>query len=375
MHPLKYEKKAMNIVVNAVLSYEQPRGVGRVVNTLLKTLADMDRENQYYVYYGTWMKEYSFLQIKKDNFHFIPLDIKNTQWARNFYLSLILPGKCKKLKPDVFMLIDTQAILRKPCYMVSIIHDLAEFEVPEKYSRKQAFIRRQIVRLQTKLSDKIITISEYSKNDIIKRLRIDPKKIKVIPNGLDAERFQVKEGTPKTDNSFLFVSELERAKGPCTLVEAFHRLTAEEQQKYSLVFAGKKGNDYDRLLQLIEQYGLADRVTIKGYVDDDELNALYEKAYAFVFPSLFEGFGLPVLEAMAKGTPVLCSDRASIPEVGGEAVLTFDPDHPEELSERMHRIIVEKGLRDQMREKGIARAKLFGNDRMARETLRVLTKE
>ena len=124
----------MNIVINAVLAFEKPRGVGRYINNLLPEIAKHDKENHYYVYYGKWMHEYEFLNIRQDNFHFIELDIKNSQLARNLFLATKLPLMAKKLNPDIFWLVDTQAIFFKPCKMVSTIHDLAEFEVPEKYS-------------------------------------------------------------------------------------------------------------------------------------------------------------------------------------------------------------------------------------------------
>ncbi len=359
----------MNIVINGVLSYEQPRGVGRYLNMILPALSEIDDLNQYYVFYGDWMKEYSFLKIEKDNFHFIPLKIKNSQLIRNLYLSLVLPIVCRKYHPDLFMLMDTQAILCKPCKMISVIHDLAEYEVPEKYSAKQAFLRRLIVRIQARLSDKLITDSEYSGNDIKRILKIPEQRVRVIPLGIDLSLFVRNTVDVAPGKYFLFVSEQERAKGPCALLEAFNMLSEQDKKEYSLIYVGKRGNESDHLEQLIKEYGLSDRVQMKGYVSDEELVELYEKAYAFVFPSLFEGFGFPVLEAMAKGTPVICSNRASIPEVGGDAVLTFDPVRTSELRDCMNRLIHEDGLRAEMREKGFEQASKFSIPRMAKETL------
>ncbi len=363
----------MKIVMNAVLSYEQPRGVGRYLNALIPALARIDRDNQYYIYYGAWMKDYSFLKVQQENFHFLPLEIRNRQLSRNMYLALILPLKCKKLNPDLYMLIDTQATLLKPCRMVSVIHDLAEFEVPEKYSKKQALLRRMIVRIQVLLSNRIITVSEYSKADLQRRLKIPADRIRCVYNGLNREQFgRVTDQLAETDNSFLFVSEQERAKAPCVLADAFSLLPEDLKLRFHLVYVGREGNDSEELNSRIIDYGLEQSTVFKGYVDDSELNQLYARAYAFVFPSLFEGFGLPVLEAMSKGTPVLCSNRASIPEVGGDAVLTFDPEHPEELTGLMRRLAEDSELRRRMICKGLERAKSFTTERMAEETLLVL---
>lgn len=362
----------MNIVINAVLAFEKPRGVGRYINNLLPEIAKNDTENHYYVYYGKWMHEYEFLNIRQDNFHFIELDIKNTQLARNLFLAAKLPLMAKKLNPDIFWLVDTQAIFFKPCKMVSTVHDLAEFEVPEKYSRKQALLRRMIVRNQVRLSDKILTVSNYSKQDICQRFRIPEARVAVTYNTVDRV-VSPDEVTPdRHDSSFLFVSETERAKNPQLLIKAYSMLPEEYQKIYSLRIAGNQGNDHENCLQLIAETGIGDRVEFFGYLSREALQDLYASAYAFVFPSLFEGFGLPVLEAMAQGTPVLCSDSSSIPEVGGDAVLTFSPTSAEQLCAQMVKLIENPQLRETMIWKGLEQAGRFTKQNAALSTLNAL---
>lgn len=362
----------MNIVINAVLAFENPRGVGRYINNLLPEIAKNDTENQYYVYYGKWMQAYEFLNIQQDNFHFIELDIKNTQLARNLFLAAKLPLMAKKLNPDIFWLVDTQAVFFKPCKMVSTIHDLAEFEVPEKYSRKQALLRRMIVSNQVRLSDKILTVSNYSKQDICRRFCIPENRVSVTYNAVDRV-MSSNDVDPNThDNSFLFVSETERAKNPRLLVKAYSMLPEKYRNMFTLRIVGKQGNDHDNCLQLIEQAGIADRVEFFGYVSNEELKAMYASAYAFVFPSLFEGFGLPVLEAMAQGTPVLCSNSSSIPEVGGDAVLTFSPTDAKQLCEQMVRLIEDPQLRETMIWKGLEQAGRFTKQNAALSTMNAL---
>ena len=359
----------MNIVVNAVLAFEQPRGVGKYLNTRFRTLAQIDKDNQYYIYYGKWMKNYDVLKIRQPNFHFIELDIKNNIVSRNLYLALGLPLECRKYKPDVFFLIDSQAIMIKPCKMVSTIHDLAEFTIPEKYSRTQAFIRRQIVRHQVKASDHILTVSQFSRNDICSRFHVKPEKITVTYNtiGLPGTR-----QLQKPEKYFLYVSEIERAKNPATLIKAYALLPEDIRNSWQLYIVGKKGNDYDNVMNLIRENKIEDRVRIFGYVSDEELETLYARAWCFIFPSVFEGFGFPVLEAMAKGTPVICSDSSSIPEVGGDAVLLFDPYDEKMLASQMCKLVREDGLRDCMIQKGLERAKQFDETAAARQTLEVL---
>lgn len=361
----------MNIVINAVLAFEQPRGVGRYINNLLPALADMDSDNEYYIYYGKWMKKYEFLGIKKKNFHFIELDIKNTMLARNFYLAVKLPIDCRRYNPDILFLIDTQAIILKPsnsCKIISTIHDLAEFVVPEKYSPKQAFIRRLIVKHQVKISSRIMTVSNYSKSDICQRFSIDSKRVVVVYNSAEPPSSR-KLHAP--DNFFLYVSEIERAKNLASLVKAYSKLPNSIKEKYMLYIVGKKGNDYNNVIDIIRTLGIKNRVKFFGFVSDEELSDLYSKAYCFIFPSVFEGFGLPVLEAMGKGTPVLCSNSSSIPEVGGDAVLTFSPYNEEEIANQIIDLVEKEGLRQNMIEKGLQRAKLFSKEAQAKGTLDV----
>lgn len=361
----------MNIIVNAVLAYEQPRGVGRYINDLLPVLAECDKENDYYIYYGKWMKKYSFINIKQENFHFIELDIKNNRITRNIYLSVILPIKCKKYNPDILFLVDTQAIFVKPCKIVSTIHDLAEYETKEKYSKIHALIRRNITRHQVNISNQIITDSTYSQNDICRIFKKSKNEVHVIYLATNMKK-EIEEANTK--NYFLFVGEIERAKNLNALIDAYSMLSSDKKKMYSIKVIGKKGNDYDYICKKIKENNIEDNVEFYGYVSDDELNNLYREAYAFVFPSFFEGFGLPVLEAMAKGLPVLCSNSSSIPEVGGEAVLTFSPDNPAELADKINLITDNRKLRDDMCIKSIKRAKEFTYEKTALETLNVFYK-
>lgn len=361
----------MNIVINAVLAYDQPRGVGRYINNLLPALAEIDKNNQYYIYYGKWMCKYDFLNVKQSNFRFIELDIKNTMISRNLYLAVRIPLDCKKYNPDVFFLIDTQALIVRPsCKIVSTIHDLAEFVVPEKYSPKHAFIRRQIVKHQVKVSERIITVSQYSKADICRRFNIDYDKVKVVYNSVEQPN---NTELRKPENYLLYVSEVERAKNLSALIKAYISLPNKIQKDYMLYVVGKKGDDYDNVIKLIEEGRINDRVKFFGYVSDEELSDLYAKAFCFIFPSVFEGFGLPVLEAMAKGTPVICSNCSSIPEVGGEAVLTFNPYSETEITDQIIKLINTDGLRAVMIARGIRRAAEFNKLTAAQETLNTLS--
>ena len=345
----------MKIILNAVLAYENPRGVGRYINNLLYELSET--ENDIYVIYGKWMSNYSFTKIKKENFHLIELDIPNNKILRNLYLSIILPIKICKYKADLYHVLDTSPNFLKFMPMVSTIHDLAEFEVPEKYGNIQAFLRRIYVRLQIKMSDYIITVSNYTKNDIINRFNIDSNKIYVTYEDTDN-----KISLPNFRNYkkyFLFVGEIEKTKNVQAIIEAFNLLPKEYKNEYEVRLVGKKGNDFENVINIINKYKLNSKVKFYDYVSEEELFNMYKEAFAFVFPSKFEGFGLPVLEAMRMNIPVICSNKTSIPEVGGDAVLTFDPTCYEHLKNHMLNIILKNELREELILKGEVRASDF----------------
>lgn len=361
----------MKIAVNAVLAYEQPRGVGNYLNAILPALAKIDKINEYYIYYGKWMGNYGFTKIKQDNFHLIELDINNGQIKRNLFLAIKLPQMVKRIKADIYWVPDSQATFIKPCKMISTIHDLAEFEVPEKYSPKTAMIRRMYIRRQVRLSDRIITVSEYSKKDICSRFGLSDKKVVVTYAALSETISKQVQTEP--EDYFLCVGEIERAKNLRKLIEAYIMLDDDTKQRYGIKAVGRHGNCYDEIIDLIGSNGIGDKVKLYGYLSNEEINDMYARAYAFVFPSLFEGFGLPVLEAMVRGVPVLCSNVSSIPEVGGDAVLTFDPHDAGSICEQLKKIIDNDDLRKEMIEKGLVRSRLFSIDNVAQKTHEVIT--
>jgi len=155
-------------------------------------------------------------------------------------------------------------------------------------------------------------------------------------------------------------------------VQAFAAGLADEHRDLQLVLAGKRGWLYEKIFGQVRHLGLTGRVVLTGYVPDSDLPALLSGALAFVYPSLYEGFGLPVLEAMACGTPVVCSNASSLPEVGGDAALLVDPHNTEALAESLARIAADEDLRRMLSEKGFKQARRFSWQRTAREAMQVL---
>jgi glycosyltransferase involved in cell wall biosynthesis len=170
---------------------------------------------------------------------------------------------------------------------------------------------------------------------------------------------------------FLHVGRLQARKNLVRLVEAFHRLRAQHEAPHKLVLVGRESWESGEIFAAIRRLGLESEVVHLGYVPGEDLPHLYTGAEAVVFPSLFEGFGIPVIEAMSFGTPVVTSRATSLPEVAGDAALLVDPYSTEEIAEAMRRVIAESGLRETLRQRGMERARQFTWRRTALETKRI----
>jgi glycosyltransferase involved in cell wall biosynthesis len=236
-----------------------------------------------------------------------------------------------------------------------------------------------MIPMSVKRSDVAIAISQSVKEDIVRILGVQPEKVKVIYLGKherfrpirDPERlsrFRTKYGLSR--RVVLFVGLIEPRKNLATLVQAFASLKSLHGD-FCLVLAGDYGWGCQDVLASVRRYGIENHVLFPGFIPDGELPELYNLADVFVYPSLYEGFGLPVLEAMACGVPVVTSNVSSMPEVVGEAGLLVDPRSVEELAQGIRRVLTDATLRSQMREKGLERSELFSWEKTARETLEV----
>ena len=252
---------------------------------------------------------------------------------------------------------------------VATIHDLAPFYLHNaSWLRRLDRWRRQLrLRRTARLADQIITDSTFSRDDIIARLGVAPRLVTAIP--LAADDFTPASGADRAtlaarfgigERFLLYVGAGDRRKNLVRLVEAYGRLRARGSTDATLVLCGPK-----------PPRNRSPGVHWLGRVSDDDLKALYRAAVALVHPSLLEGFGLPVLEAMASGTPVICSNATSLPEVAGEAALYFDPMDVDGLATAMERCLQDRGLRDSLRERGLLQARKFSWEETARRTLAV----
>jgi glycosyltransferase involved in cell wall biosynthesis len=228
----------------------------------------------------------------------------------------------------------------------------------------------------------VITISHHVKQEMVERLGVDPARIDVTYLAADehfrpaaaevVERVLQSRGLPA--RYILTVGTVEPRKNLATLLTAYARLPQDIRESHPLVIVGMRGwvgdsSHYGEVAALAERLGLAEKVIFAGYLPDDELPAVYSGAAAFVFPSLYEGFGLPPLEAMACGTPVVSSNAASLPEVVGEAAVLFDPQSAEALTAALERLLTHEADANALIARGLDQARRFSWERCARETL------
>jgi len=254
---------------------------------------------------------------------------------------------------------------------VITICDLSFLRNPKWFSKKFYFYYKFLIPRIVKNSLKIITISEFSKNEIIELLNTHESKIKVIHCGTAEEFVNLKDSNSVIDNGkkryILSVSTLDPRKNLESLILAFRKLKVPDLQ---LIIVGSKNNVFtgNKLTNLIN----ADKnIIFTGYVSDRELKSLYRNAALFVYPSLYEGFGLPPLEAMVCGVPVVVSNIASLPEVCGDAVYYVDPYSVESIAEGIYKVLTDEGLMQGLIQKGLERAKLFSWEKAAKEHIKV----
>ncbi|MBF0459045.1 MAG: glycosyltransferase family 4 protein [Nitrospirae bacterium] len=300
-----------------------------------------------------------------------------------FWNILNLPGMIRKEKIDIFHApYNFGGPLKKMCPLIITVHDLIPVLFPEYCSRKFRTIARFSYRWSIPQADMIITDSEASKRDIVRRYGFE-EKIRVVPLGV-SEQFRVIDDTELIEDTLkrlrlpreyiLYVGKFEIRKNIPTILQAYSCLRAEAKNAGDippLVLVGKPGIGFELVQKEIAAEGLADAVYHLHYVAEGDLPVVYNGALMFVFPSLYEGFGLPPLEAMSCGTPVICSDASSLPEVVGDAGVLIPPMAVEELKNAMNEILSDSVYASSLAEKGLKRAKLFNWRQTAIDTLKV----
>lgn len=350
-----------------------------VMVEMFKALSRLDSSNRYSIFLSRGdetVPEFDFPQG-----HILWYD---RRWRRSIgsilWHQLMLPVLVARHKIDVLFLVQNRVPLLKTCAQVMILHDMAEFRVEHKYDPARDFYRKASLRLAAGRVEHVVTVSESSKRDIMHYLNIPSERLSVVGNGVAHDFFSAPAGSaalaeryPVDRPYLLYVGALEHPnKNLVRLLEAYAAARSSFTVPHRLLLVGPQRWRPEAIFEAIDRLALGEEVCWLGYVPRVDLPALYAAAEGFVFVSLWEGFGLPVLEALAAGTPVIASNTSALPEVVGQAGLLVDPTSVEAITTAIIRVTNEAGLRAHLRAVGPARAQLFSWDEGAKRLRQVL---
>lgn len=267
---------------------------------------------------------------------------------------------------------------------ITIVHDMAFQAYPETVAERTRRWLHNNLKTYCTRADVILTVSEFSKREIELYLRVPSDKIEVVYNGVDMDKYhadysqqqieQIKEVYQISGDYLLYLGTLEPRKNIESLITAYGLLKQEKKQIPKLVLVGKKGWMYDLIFELVKELGLVNDVIFTGYVAEEDVPILMCGASIFVFPSLYEGFGIPPLEAMACGTPVITSNVSSLPEVVGNAGIMVPPKDVTLLKDKIWELLTDQALRNQLRQAGFEQAKKFTWQRSADKLVEIYKK-
>lgn len=351
---------------------KESAGVGSYARNLTNSLLKIDKESEYIFIHNRYNDFY------KDKNQIIIKSINNPLFnaIRKFIsFPIIFMNKNFDLIHDTYHFFPY--LINKRIKKIVTIHDITPILNFEKHRIVSVLGHRLLLNKVLNKVNKIITVSKSTKKDIVKNFNISPKKITVTLLAADKKyRLLSNQIVNKVRKKYklnfpyiLYVGTLEPRKNIPNLLKAYSKI--KDKLSHKLVITGKKGWKYKEIFETIDNLKLEKDVLFTGYVPEEDLPALYNGAELFVFPSFYEGFGLPPLEAMQCGCPVITSNTSSLPEVVGNAGIMVDPNNIDELARQMQRVLTDKKQRQSMIKEGLKQAKKFSWEKCARETLKV----
>ncbi|MCE9629064.1 MAG: glycosyltransferase family 4 protein [Candidatus Vogelbacteria bacterium] len=339
-------------------------GLGRSIFSLAKSIVEGGPETQFTIF----LKDTKMVEPFSETKNWIPVTLPGHLFWLDF-------GLFRKNDLDVYVFFTpVMPLFVKLKKTVLVVHDLGYLNLPANGIRQ--YLSRMAVKLVHRHSlmrvDKIIAVSDYTKSEIEKFYPEVVDKVVVILNGfnkINANNLEAVKQLPDHD-FFLFVGVLKDRKNPMGVVKAFDLFKERTHSHNILVFAGK--NDNSEVSKLINESKYKNDIFCLGYVSEKQLAYLYKKALALVFPSLLEGFGMPILESMDVGTPVITSDRGAMKEVAGVAAYLVNPDSVEDICLAMEKISSDENLRSNLTELGLERSKNFSWEKAAKGYLKII---
>lgn len=369
----------MRIAIDTLSAKSLYHGMGIYIFNLLKHIMSIDNNNKFIIYKkpevfsGLFLNDNDRVQIR---------NINKNRLARISWEYAMLPKILKKEKIDVFWGPSNFLPITKTCKYVVTIHDLSSFTYAQAYPWLRRKYYQYNIKQAVKRADFIITDSEFSKQDIIKYFRVPQEKIRVIYCGIDAffkkvtandtlEKVKKKYQLP--DEFILTLSVLEPKKNTERLLQAYSQLIQQKKNLPKLVIGGSKkyGWKNEKIFLLVDALKLTNSIVFTDFIEYEDLVCIYSMAKLFILPSLYEGFGLPVVEAMACGTPVITSNTSSLPEVVGNAAVLVNPYNINDIANAIDIVLNDENKQKEMIKKGYENVKRFKWEKSAKELIAV----
>lgn len=369
----------MNITIDARgINWYKGTGIGTYTENLLKNLLTIDKENKYKIF---WSGD-NYSEYIQENSQVIMCSRK----YQHFFEENFFPSNLNSTSPfpDLYHVPQNGIGLNSSivCKKIVTIHDLIPYIMPETVGRGYLLKFLKEMPYIIECAEKIITVSEYSKKDILRFFPIDPDKVSVVHLAADTkykpldkekckEYLKNKYGIDK--KFILYLGGFSERKNVSGLITAFSNAMKHSPCEYNLIIVGGYRDASQSLLTLVDSLGMKDLIKFTGFAPEEELPIYYNACEAFVYPSLYEGFGLPPLEAMNCGTPVITSSLTSIPEVVKDAGILIDPHNSMKLQAAIELILSSEELRTKYSNAGLQRSKEFSWERVAKQTLDIYT--
>jgi len=372
------DNQGLRVAMNAhLVSFGQTyrnAGVSRYTFTLLEGLSRADTDQRYTVFINRGEAEAAAMLTSGERVQIVPGSWSTKRPAyRVLWEQTTLPEELRRRHIDVFHSPVNVLPLRLPCASVVTVLDLAFLHYPQYFRPARRIYQRTFTTSSARRATLVVTIAESTKRELVERFHIPEERVRVIYPAIDADyqperdvqrlaEFRARHDLP--EHYLLFLGTLEPRKNLDVLVEAYARLRRLDELAPPLVLAGAKGWYYDSLFERVRALGLERHITFAGYVSRDEQPLWYAGADLFIYPSVYEGFGLPIAEALACGTPTITSNVSSMPEAGGPVAVQVDPGDSEGLAHAMQRVLSEPTARERTLIEGPRWTRRFSVERM-----------
>jgi glycosyltransferase involved in cell wall biosynthesis len=366
----------MRIGINAQILTDGRTGVTRFARNIIRALPAVGSQHEFII-----LGNRNDVDVERQNVKLVPTSpIIDSSSKRILWEQLALPRLLRSCKIDTMFYPDFAApYFAGNVRSVVTFHDMTPFAVPSTFNRIRGYYKRLIMRNSGRSAERIITGSASTKRALLNFLPACAEdKICVVPYGIDSS-MRREDRADELQNTrqrygikqpfILTVSALEARKNIVGLVRAFAQGKSKYRWPHALVLAGSPGYGYEDILSAVRAEKIEESVAVTGYVRDEDLPALYTLADAFIYPSFYEGFGFPPLEAMKCGCPVIVSRTTSLPEVVGDAGIFINPYQPEDIAEGINAVLSDHALRTDLQRKGIERTRLFTWEKTARGIL------